>query len=102
MGMNCMLGRPCWTNASIDTAPDPSVFEVKRRKLYRSATLLEVQYPNCTNFEGLKILVYKGIIDPGTHLDPHFCDDGTGPIARFEPSDEGRKLAEDFCNSLNQ
>jgi hypothetical protein len=54
----------------------------------------EVLYPDCTNYEGRKILVLygnKAALLSTTHLDPHFCD---GPhdlkvFARFEPTEDG-------------
>lgn len=70
-----------------DPNPDPRNFEITCTKHFgdregNELTILFVTYPNCTNFEGKKILVFSGNIDmrerlasaPVIHrvLDPHF------------------------------
>lgn len=54
----------------------------------------KINYPNCTNYEGNKILVTSFYPGHKSSLDPHFCPN-SGIIARFEPTDEG------FENALN-
>ena len=77
--------------------PDPRRFEILRGynvvNKDTSWAILEVHYPDCTNYEGRKILVYKGtttyrICGSGI-LDPHFNEAGLAPFARFEPTEEG-------------
>lgn len=67
-------------------------------------TILKVLYPDCKNYEGTKILVYKssdlGDIRFIKELDPHFCDKHISPIARFVPTDEGMRMALKFVNSI--
>lgn len=72
--------------------PDPKNFEILEIYAFRNAHVLVVKYPNCTNFEGKKVLVYKGKYKELTERDPHFSK-GYSPIARFAPTREGQKLA---------
>ena len=71
--------------------------------------VLKVRYPDCTNYEGVKIMVYedtniieiqkvnKGTIDPHFGVNPDFIS----PIARFEPTDRGWEMAIKFCKSMD-
>lgn len=65
-----------------------------------------VNYPNCTNFEGNKIMVYKSSIEEimkMKKLDPHFCDNGhLSPIARFRPTRDGEIQAVKFMKMLSE
>jgi hypothetical protein len=77
--------------------PDPRRFEILRgfNVANKDTTwaILEVYYPDCTNYEGRKILVYKGTttyrIRNYDKLDPHFTEGPITPFARFEPTEEG-------------
>jgi len=85
-----------------DLNPDPKRFKIIRQEHFYPYTLLWVNYPNCTNFEGNKILVFRG--DPSyitdvVFLDPHFAE-GKRLIARFVPTDEGWDMARKFCTSF--
>ena len=63
---------------------------------------LRVKYPNCTNAEGIKIMVLKtSVIEllKTKVLDPHF-NDVNKVIARFEPTDQGWIWAKAFILSL--
>ena len=85
--------------------PDPSKFKIIERLSVEGYPLLWVNYPNCTNYEGNKILLYdKGcdvqkLIDE-KRLDPHFFKDGDSPIARFEPTPRGWQFAIHLINAL--
>ena len=78
--------------------PDPSNYIVKRYKALDGHLLIEINYPDCTNYEGNKILLYKNttLIDliNQKHLDPHFSENKSfrSPIARFEPTPSGWKM----------
>lgn len=64
-----------------------------------SYCVLMINYPNCTNYEGNKILVYNyplHIIERLNNIDPHFCENCISPIARFEPTEQGWDNAIDF------
>ena len=94
----------CYTNSGCYTAPNPSPsrYSILDKKHYNNATLLKVKYTDCTNYEGIKILVFKGIFEPrvGQDLDPHFSHIGISPIARFKPDEEGMLNADNFCKSI--
>lgn len=72
--------------------PNPLNFKIERVKqmgIYLGAL---VYYPDCTNFEGKKIIVLKGVTETELRnmrqLDPHFLE--AGPIiARFRPDAQG-------------
>lgn len=87
--------------------PNPNNYKIEKLILHldKGYVLVLINYPDCTNFEGNKILVYKNV-DPSTiinakFLDPHFCnnDEHPSPIARFIPTDEGWEMALKFINS---
>ena len=83
--------------------PDPRRFQIEREERIGSCTIALVRYPNCTNFEGRKILVYwqVGSLLNATVLDPHFCDEvgciSPCPIARFVPTPLGWSMARAFA-----
>lgn len=80
--------------------PDPLNWTILEMKQFRNAYVLKVRYPNCSNFEGIKIMVYKGVFKPTEFLDPHFFEDENSPIARFKPNKEGIKLAFDLASRI--
>ena len=59
--------------------------------------LVEVQYPDATNYEGRKIMLFQAlsfeavVAKNGGEVDPHFSasPDMLSPIARFEPTPSG-------------
>jgi hypothetical protein len=60
----------------------------------------EVQYPDATNYEGRKVILYlnttKRQLQVARRLDPHFCDKphvSPTPFARFAPTLQGWKAA---------
>ena len=86
--------------------PDPSNYKILRGWSYDEAYLvIELQYPDCTNYEGRKILVFKASLKSllaQKKIDPHFSEnkDFISPIARFEPTDEGWENARMWCHAL--
>lgn len=86
--------------------PDPHNFEIIKLERVGRFTIMLVQYPDCVNFEGRKILVFKTLTlgDPFRlkAIDPHFCDSGehASPVARFVPTDEGWWFATEFCKRI--
>jgi hypothetical protein len=88
--------------------PNPRNFVIRRSlQIGRNWLLVEVNYPDCTNYEGNKILLYRGIdrdvtltalIAQGS-LDPHFSNnpDFFSPFARFEPTDDGWNMAKELA-----
>lgn len=87
--------------------PNPALFSIKELKQIGEFVLAVVNYPNCTEYEGDKILIYDdvsmGTIARQEVLDPHFIMPRRGvvkgvyPIARFVADARGRYLAEEFC-----
>ena len=77
--------------------PNPLNFNILSNEYNDNFTAIVVHYPDADNYEGKKILVYKGNVikelQEVKELDPHFCDKHLSPIARFAPTDEGIKLA---------
>lgn len=79
--------------------PNPSNYEVLRSHQIGKNLVVELKYPDCTNYEGRKIMLYKNLTISkllGQKLvDPHFAKGGKfrSPIARFEPTEDGWKLA---------
>lgn len=76
--------------------PDPAHFSIIKEQAVGNYLLLLVHYQGCTNFDGKKLLVYRGytnsaqlLSDLKGKLDPHFTTSGICPVARFLPTDEG-------------
>ena len=101
--MGSMLGRRCWTNYTpevIAPDPNPSNYKILEKKEYKNGYVLKVHYFGCTNFEGIKVMVYKGKYIYQDFLDPHFAESGISPIARFRPDAEGMLMAMSLASSL--
>lgn len=80
--------------------PDPNNFQLLSWEEINGWTVCVVLYPNCTNFEGKKLLVYPctpEAICSARKLDPHFSNIGLSPVARLEPTKRGLALAELIC-----
>lgn len=83
--------------------PDPKNFVIEKAERIGKYVIVLLSYPDCTNFEGKKILVYRDVtlakVRKAKSLDPHFCSSKRhiSPIARFVPTDEGWELASKFC-----
>ena len=74
--------------------PNPRNFVIERLDDQGDWTLVMARYPDSTNYEGRKILVYRHpaeVIRSQRVLDPHFCDGPKciSPFARFEPTEDG-------------
>jgi hypothetical protein len=75
--------------------PDPKNFRIRRSEQIGRMLLIEVNYPDCTNYEGNKILLYKDVtmdqLERQGSIDPHFSENVkfASPIARFVPTEEG-------------
>ena len=72
--------------------PDPAKFKIlwlEQRGPYVFAT---IEYPNCVNYDGLKMLVFKTTKDELQKrilIDPHFDESDPTLIARVRPTNEG-------------
>lgn len=79
--------------------PDPTNYRIIKSEVWGVYLIIKINYPECTNYEGNKILLYKNtsleeLIRQGS-IDPHFCknDNYHSPIARFEPTEQGWNMA---------
>jgi hypothetical protein len=86
--------------------PDPNNFEVIYSEQIGEYLIVKIKYPDCTNYEGIKILVYKGVVISDLlaqgSIDPHFSGnrDFYSPIARFVPTFGGLTMAKAFVNAM--
>lgn len=74
--------------------PDPSRFEILQHYEENGHTMILIKYPNCINYEGQKVILYKDTtfdkINSLKILDPHFTNTNRiKPFARFEPTEDG-------------
>jgi hypothetical protein len=82
--------------------PDPSNWKMVRGVSYGSMLVVEIQYPDCFNYEGRKVLVFEDTtiqeLKDQRLIDPHFSNniEYKSPIARFEPTDRGWEMAKYF------
>ena len=102
MGMPGPISNTCITNSApeaITANPDPKHYNVISYQHFDKAFILKVHYEHCNNYEGLKIILYKGQMTNGMlqePLDPHFREEQgkfPKPFARFEPTDIGMNTA---------
>lgn len=93
------------SNSKPDINPDPDNYKVVEAYEKNGFIVLKINYPNCTNYEGLKILVFHGItmIDliNQRKIDPHFFESKqyASPIVRFEPTVRGWEMALRFIET---
>ena len=85
--------------------PNPSIFVIKKHIEQNGHTIIWINYPNCKNYEGNKIILFKNTtfsqIESLSEIDPHFTELHTiKPFARFEPTKEGWKIAQHLLNSI--
>jgi len=108
MGMRGPFSRTCCLtppNSEIRLPnPNPARFTILRTKQVGSAVVAEVRYPDCTNYEGRKVLVFDNTNEDAlrkrTTLDPHFAESG-GPVARLEPTERGWSLATEIALNVS-
>lgn len=86
--------------------PNPGRFRIDRHEEIGDYLVLLVVYPDCRNYEGKKVMVFKDLkwaqINKFKTIDPHFSNNKemTSPIARFEPTIIGWTHAKMFCKML--
>lgn len=86
----------------INGNPDPNNYKILSHWSCGKFLVIKIKYPDCNNYEGKKILVYKNTtledLIKQKSIDPHFSNNKKykSPIARFEPTDEGLRMALDF------
>ena len=66
-------------------------------------TIVQARYPECPNFEGMKIIVFYTRdfekLDL-SKIEPHFLHD-SNVVARFTPTKRGWEYARNFCLTVN-
>lgn len=94
------------TSPTVLPNPKPNNFRILASFQFGNYLLLSIEYPDCTNYEGKKILVYKDcdITDlmKQWSIDPHFSENKAyhSPVARFVPSEEGWQMAQKFIQAM--
>lgn len=86
--------------------PDPENYEILRTEIVGRFLVMKIKYPDCVNYEGTKILVFRDVkmealLEQGA-IDPHFCENEKfiSPIARFIPDINGWIMAVRFCEAM--
>jgi hypothetical protein len=118
MGLNILLSRcsagcTCGGHTPLaapvpvtPTMPDPDNYQILSWAKFGTFLVVEVRYPDATNYEGHKILVFKDTsleqIEAHGCVDPHFCEspEHPSPVARFVPTAEGLAMAKMFCVAM--
>ena len=87
----------------VGSTPDPKNFNIIKKEIINGYPIYLINYPDVENYEGNKILMYSKYFDISKikdRMDPHFFDKGDSPIARFEPTQYGWKLAQTLAKAL--
>lgn len=86
-----------WTGSASIGNPNPKNYKIIKAEEVNGNLVIMINYPDCTNYEGNKILVYRHTrlttIVNMVDIDPHFSENKLGPIARFEPTQLGWIMA---------
>lgn len=99
------------TNNTVESLPNPKPDNYKIIKIRSMSPylLIKIKYLDCTNYEGIKILLFKSTLTSilkanNGLIDPHFCDNSKfiSPIARFEPTKEGWINAIKFVKTIRR
>lgn len=73
--------------------PDPNNWKLEKIDNYGPYVVVCLHYPDCTNYEGRKVVVFRASfqqLHAQGGIDPHFGeDDKIYPIARFRPTEDG-------------
>ena len=87
--------------------PNPNNYRITAAETVGRFLIVCLKYPDCTNYEGNKILVYEGVkleelVNQG-EIDPHFFDDPKykSPVARFVPTKKGLTMAKTFAKACS-
>ncbi len=93
---------------SSDNLPNPKPDNYKIIEHFQSGKylLIKIKYLDCTNYEGMKILLFKSTLialSKQKLIDPHFSENKKfiSPLARFEPTQDGWDNAIKFIKILN-
>lgn len=87
--------------------PRPDNYEILKFATVGRYLIVEIKYLDCINYEGKKVLVFENVtlqdLKKQGLIDPHFSENKKfiSPIARFEPTVRGFKMAISFANSMS-
>ena len=96
------FNKSCFTNMQ-SQAPDPKNFKILGVNATVGYYMLVVQYPGCTNYEGIKCMLYKGEYNNKLNIrDPHFSKSIDSPIARFTPDEYGVTMCHELMMMLSR
>lgn len=92
------MGLSPYKKCSVNTTqpapnPSPDRWMLLDKAEFANGHVLKVRYYDCTNYEGQKVMVYRGPYVERSRLDPHFQPSGAAPVARFRPDAEGWGMA---------
>lgn len=88
--------------------PNPYNYKVLMYAKIGNHLVIKVLYPDCTNYEGEKILLFKNCsyeeLMRQISIDPHFSENKKkrSPVARFEPTKLGWKMARLMAKMLDE
>jgi hypothetical protein len=86
--------------------PDPYNWILNNSLKIGRFLLIHITYPDCTNYEGKKIMLYKNVtlqeLEGQKTIDPHFSSNKKfhSPIARFEPTNKGWEMGKKMMEVL--
>lgn len=84
--------------------PNPKIFQIVELKEFGCFVIGKIKYPDCLNFEGTKILIWKDTnIESIRNLDvidPHFSNSVLSPFVRFKPTQGGYNAAMEFVRTM--
>jgi hypothetical protein len=91
--------------AAKDGNPNKYRYSIVKSQQVGSSIVVQIHYPDCFNHKGNKILVYDNLNKflkehQNKCIDPHFLEKSYSPIARFEPTERGWRLAVGFASML--
>lgn len=103
MGISCMKRCDCAPNnpAAIAPNPDPARWHLLEDYRCKASYAIKVRYLDATNFEGVKILVYRGSFSILETRDPHFSESDETLVARFRPTTDGWEMAKKLARQLS-
>ena len=85
--------------------PNPKNFLIIKHEQIGIYLLIEVKYPDSTNYEGHKIMIFECTYESllkQMSIDPHFSDNPNfhSPIARFEPTKRGWEMGKLLVHTM--
>ncbi len=96
-----MFKRSYWSNTSPQAGePVPWKFFVEKEEKVGGYWVSIINYPDCDNFEGNKILVTHYKPSGRSNLDPHFLENND-VLARFRPDSLGWDNAVKFVKAIS-